>query len=60
MTFVDSTFNTIQAPMQDKLSQLNTFDSTCSRITDFLSDRKKYVKLGNHISDSWTLSTGSP
>lgn len=30
------------------------------RITDFLSDRKQPGKLVKHISDSQTISTGSP
>ncbi|KAK0135058.1 putative RNA-directed DNA polymerase from transposon BS [Merluccius polli] len=29
-------------------------------ITDFLSDRKQHVKLGKHVSDSQSISTGSP
>ncbi|KAF7653890.1 hypothetical protein LDENG_00077400 [Lucifuga dentata] len=61
--FVDfsSAFNTIiPALLQDKLSQLNVPDSTCRWITDFLSDRKQRVRLGKHVSDSQTISTGSP
>lgn len=61
--FVDfsSAFNTIiPALLQDKLSQLNVPDSTCKWITDFLSDRRQQVKLGKHVSDSLTISTGSP
>ena len=61
--FVDfsSAFNTIiPALLQDKLSQLHVPDSTCRWITDFLSDRKQHVKLGKHVSDSRTISTGSP
>ncbi|XP_034057448.1 uncharacterized protein LOC117536622 [Gymnodraco acuticeps] len=34
--------------------------STCRWITDFLSDRKQHVRLGKHLSDSWTISIGSP
>ena len=61
--FVDfsSAFNTIiPALLQDKLSQLNVPDSTCRWITDFLSDRRQRVRLGKHVSDSRTISTGSP
>ncbi|KAF7640980.1 hypothetical protein LDENG_00001730 [Lucifuga dentata] len=61
--FVDfsSAFNTIiPALLQNKLSQLNVPDSTCRWITDFLSDRKQCVRLGKHVSDSRTISTGSP
>ena len=61
--FVDysSAFNTINPTLlQDKLSQLHVPDSTCRRITDFLSDRKQHVKLGKHVSNSLTISTGSP
>ena len=35
-------------------------DSTCRWITDFLSDRKQHVRLGKHVSDPRTTSTGSP
>ena len=44
------------ALLQDKLSQLSVPDSICRWITDFLSD----VRLGSHVSDSLTISTGSP
>ncbi|XP_071355053.1 nuclear factor 7, brain-like, partial [Trachinotus anak] len=63
LLFVDfsSAFNTIiPALLQDKLSQLSVPDSTCRWITDFLSDRRQHVKLGKHVSDSQTISTGSP
>ncbi|KAK0153824.1 putative RNA-directed DNA polymerase from transposon BS [Merluccius polli] len=56
-----SAFNTIiPALLQEKLSQLSVPDSTCRWITDFLSDRKQRVKLGKHVSDSQSISTGSP
>ena len=61
--FVDfsSAFNTIiPALLQVKLSQRNLPDSTCRWITDFLSNRKQCVKLGSHVSDPQTISTGSP
>uniref|UniRef100_A0A8P4G4M0 Reverse transcriptase domain-containing protein n=1 Tax=Dicentrarchus labrax TaxID=13489 RepID=A0A8P4G4M0_DICLA len=58
---LSSVFNTIiPALLQDKLSQLTVPDSTCRWITDFLSDRKQHVKLGKNVSDSQTISTGSP
>ena len=54
-------FNTIiPALLREKLSQLSVPDSTCSWITDFLSDRKQHVKLEKHVSDSQSISTGSP
>src|SRR4029434_1965175 len=61
--FVDfsSAFNTIiPALLQDKLSQLSVPDYTCRQITDVLSDRKQRVRLGKYVSDSRTISTGSP
>ncbi len=61
--FVDfsSAFNTIlPALLQDKLSQLNVPDSTCRWITDFLTDRSQCVRLGKNVSDTRTISTGSP
>ncbi|KAK3532060.1 hypothetical protein QTP86_006807 [Hemibagrus guttatus] len=61
--FVDfsSAFNTIVlALLRDKLFQLNVPDSMCSWITDFLTDRRKFVRLGTHVSDLQHISTGSP
>uniref|UniRef100_A0A669C1K0 Reverse transcriptase domain-containing protein n=1 Tax=Oreochromis niloticus TaxID=8128 RepID=A0A669C1K0_ORENI len=61
--FVDfsSAFNTILPDhLQGKLSQMNVPDPTCWWITDFLMDRKQHVRLGKNVSDSWTISTGSP
>ena len=56
-----SAFNTIiPTLLQGKLSQLHVPDSPCRWITDFLSDRKQHVKLGKHVSNSLTISTGSP
>ena len=56
-----SAFNTIiPSLLQDKLIQLGVPDSTCRWITDFLSDRKQHVRLGKHLSESRTISTGSP
>ncbi|KAK3523467.1 hypothetical protein QTP86_033596, partial [Hemibagrus guttatus] len=61
--FVDfsSAFNTIvPAQLRDKLFQLNVPDSMCSWITDFLTDRRQFVRLGTHVSDLQHISTGSP
>ena len=61
--FVDfsSAFNTIlPALLQDKLSQLNVPDSLCRWITHFLTDRRQFVRLGKTVSDSVSISTGSP
>src|SRR4029434_4191131 len=61
--FVDfiSAFNTIiPALLQDKLYQLSVPDSTCRWITDFLSDRRQHVKMVKYVSESRTISTGSP
>ncbi|KAK0143009.1 RNA-directed DNA polymerase from mobile element jockey [Merluccius polli] len=56
-----SAFNTIiPALLQEKLFQLSVPDSTCRWITDVLSDRKQHAKLGKHVSDSQSISTGSP
>ncbi|KAK3545430.1 hypothetical protein QTP70_007397 [Hemibagrus guttatus] len=61
--FVDfsSAFNTIvPVLLRDKLFQLNVPDSMCSWITDFLTDRRQFVRLGTHVSDLQHISTGSP
>ncbi|KAK3533343.1 hypothetical protein QTP70_017177, partial [Hemibagrus guttatus] len=61
--FVDfsSAFNTIvPALLRDKLFQLNVPDSMCSWLTDFLTDRRQFVRLGTHVSDLQHISTGSP
>ena len=56
-----SAFNTIiPSLLQDKLIQLGVLDSTCRWIIDFLSDRKQHLRLGKHLSESRTISTGSP
>ena len=58
--FVDfsSAFNTIlPALLQATLSQIHMLDSTCRWITDFLKPR---MKMGKHVSESQTISTGSP
>ncbi|KAK3565993.1 hypothetical protein QTP86_024210 [Hemibagrus guttatus] len=46
--------------LRDKLFQLNVPDSMCSWITDFLTDRRQFVRLGMHVSDLQHISTGSP
>ncbi|TWW53951.1 putative RNA-directed DNA polymerase from transposon BS [Takifugu flavidus] len=61
--FVDfsSAFNTIRpALLQDKLSQLSVPASLCRWITHFLTDRRQYVRLGKTVSDSVSISPGSP
>ncbi|KAK3516192.1 hypothetical protein QTP70_005691 [Hemibagrus guttatus] len=61
--FVDfsSAFNTIiPALLRDKLFQLNVPDSMSSWITDFLTDRRQFMRLGMHVSDLQHISTGSP
>ncbi|KAK3548172.1 hypothetical protein QTP70_005203 [Hemibagrus guttatus] len=61
--FVDfsSAFNTIVPTLlRDKLFQLNVPDSMCSWITDFLTDRRQFMRLGTHVSDFQHISTGSP
>uniref|UniRef100_A0A669C6E4 Reverse transcriptase domain-containing protein n=1 Tax=Oreochromis niloticus TaxID=8128 RepID=A0A669C6E4_ORENI len=61
--FVDfsSAFNTILPDhLQGKLSHMNVPDPICRWITDFLTDRKQHVRLGKNVSDSRTISTGSP
>ncbi|KAK3571270.1 hypothetical protein QTP86_005911 [Hemibagrus guttatus] len=61
--FVDfsSAFNTIiPALLRDKFFQLNVPDSMCSWITDFLTDRRQFMRLGTHVSDLQHISTGSP
>ncbi|XP_025760633.1 uncharacterized protein LOC112845449 [Oreochromis niloticus] len=39
---------------------MNVPDPICRWITDFLTDRKQHVRLGKNVSDSRTISTGSP
>ncbi|KAK3532073.1 hypothetical protein QTP86_006799 [Hemibagrus guttatus] len=61
--FVDfsSAFNTIiPALLRDKLFQLNVPDSMCSWITDFLTDRRQFVRLGTHVSDLQHISMDPP
>ncbi|KAK3515370.1 hypothetical protein QTP70_018739 [Hemibagrus guttatus] len=61
--FVDfsSAFNTtVPALLRDKLFQPNVPDSMCTWITDFLIDRRQFVRLGTHVSDLQHISTGSP
>ncbi|KAK3561861.1 hypothetical protein QTP86_017474, partial [Hemibagrus guttatus] len=61
--FVDfsSAFNMIvPALLRDKLFQLNVPDSMCSWITEFLTDRRQFVRLGTDVSDLQHISTGSP
>jgi len=61
LLYFSSAFNTIiPAMLQDKLSQLNVPDPPCRWITEFLSNRKQHVRLGKYVSDSQTISPGSP
>uniref|UniRef100_A0A3P9AWZ0 Reverse transcriptase domain-containing protein n=1 Tax=Maylandia zebra TaxID=106582 RepID=A0A3P9AWZ0_9CICH len=39
---------------------MNVPDPIYRWITDFLTDRKQHVRLGKNVSDSRTISTGSP
>ncbi|KAK3533173.1 hypothetical protein QTP70_012426 [Hemibagrus guttatus] len=56
-----SAFNMIvPALLRDKLFQLNVPDSMCSWITEFLTDRRQFVRLGTDVSDLQHISTGSP
>ncbi|KAJ8354820.1 hypothetical protein SKAU_G00223870, partial [Synaphobranchus kaupii] len=61
--FVDfsSVFNTIIPEILcSKLTQLNVPAPTCQWITDFLTDRRQQVRLGNITSSIRTISTGAP
>ena len=61
--FVDfsSAFNTIIPDiLHSKLSQLTVPASTCQWITNFLTDRRQQVRLGQITSSTRTISTGAP
>ena len=61
--FVDfsSAFNTIVPDiLHTKLTQLTVPSSTCQWITNFLTDRKQQVRMGNITSSTRTVSTGAP
>lgn len=56
-----SAFNTIQ-PMilRDKLKDIGVNPSFVSWITDYLTDRPQFVRLGNCVSGTVMSSTGAP
>ena len=61
--FVDfsSAFNTILPDrLHTKLLQLQVPHLICEWITDFLTNRKQQVRLGNHLSAPLTTNTGAP
>ncbi|KAJ8342771.1 hypothetical protein SKAU_G00326990 [Synaphobranchus kaupii] len=61
--FVDfsSAFNTIIPEILcSKLTQLTVPAPTCQWITDFLTDRRQQVRLGNITSSIRKISTGAP
>ncbi|XP_034720023.1 interleukin-17 receptor B-like [Etheostoma cragini] len=61
--FVDfsSAFNTIIPDiLSNKPSQLTVLASTCQWVTNFLTDRRQQVTLGNITSSTRTISTGTP
>ena len=63
LLFVDysSAFNTIIPDrLVTKLQDLGISNPICRWIKDFLSDRPQRVKVGQHLSSSLNLSTGSP
>ena len=61
--FVDfsSAFNTIiPSKLFDKIQNLGVPQSMCLWILDFLLNRPQVVKIGDNLSSSVTLSTGTP
>ena len=61
--FVDfsSAFNTIiPSKLFDKIQSLGVPQSMCLWILDFLLNRPQVVKIGDNLSSSVTLSTGTP
>ncbi|KAK2185364.1 hypothetical protein NP493_239g07020 [Ridgeia piscesae] len=61
--FVDfsSAFNTIMpSKLFDKIQSLSIPQSICLWILDFLLNRPQVVKIGDNLSSSVTLSTGTP
>lgn len=63
LLFVDysSAFNTIIPDLlHSKLNHLNIHPLLCSWITDFLTNRTQYVRLGPHLSQPRTVNTGAP
>ncbi|KAK7877923.1 hypothetical protein WMY93_031452 [Mugilogobius chulae] len=63
MLFIDysSAFNTvIPSKLVTKLITLGLDKSICCWIWDFLTNRPQAVKIGNHLSSTLVLSTGTP
>ena len=63
ITFFDfsSAFNTIQPRLlSDKLQAMRVNSSTISWITNYLTDRPQYVRLGSVLSDVVVGSIGAP
>uniref|UniRef100_A0A8C7T6I6 Reverse transcriptase domain-containing protein n=1 Tax=Oncorhynchus mykiss TaxID=8022 RepID=A0A8C7T6I6_ONCMY len=63
MLFIDysSAFNTIvPSKLIIKLEGLGLNPALCNWVLDFLTGRPQVVKVGNNISTSLTLNTGSP
>ena len=56
-----SAFNTIQPNiLKDKLTEMGVDLSFISWITDYLTGRPQYVRLGNCVSGTLMSSTGAP
>ena len=63
ITFFDfsSAFNTIQPPLLgEKLLLMGAGGSTVSWITDYLTDRPQFVRLGSVLSDVVMSGVGAP
>ena len=56
-----SAFNTIQPPiLRDKLDGMGVDPSFVTWITDYLTGRPQYVRLGNCVSGTLLSNTGAP
>ncbi|KAI3370559.1 hypothetical protein L3Q82_007067 [Scortum barcoo] len=63
ITFFDfsSAFNTIQPLLLgEKLQVMGVDDSMISWITDYLTGRPQFVRLGSVLSDVVVIDTGAP
>ena len=63
ITFLDfsSAFNTIQPLLlRDKLTEMGVQSHLVTWITDYLTDRPQYVRLGDCKSDTVVSNTGAP
>ena len=59
--YFSSAFNTIiPSKLFDKIQNLGVPQSMCLWILDFLLNRPQVVKIGDNLSSSVTLSTGTP